>query len=373
MSILTASLLVTHADAVKSTRRGFMAFHYASPLTEEQLDWYSRFDLLVTHDPLPAAQVAELHRRGTRLLLYEWSVAFYPSISGSWHRSLPSSALLNERPLRGHLGAADADAHYYDPLSPEHVEGRAAALEAKLRGIGYDGLFLDTTTAQSVHPEALAEFERRHPGSDYDVEFARFLARLRLRLKDGVIATNQGYRAAAEWLPHADVDVTESLVTRPVDGRWEMRPWYRPTDQWNSISFLMERLIVPAQRRFPTVRFVHLNYVDELEPEAITWVLAIARLYDAEAFVADPDLAGGGSGESYFEDFGAPAARVEVVGGKAAYRLFERGIVFANFGTEPLEIPNGPRSTYEDVVTGERSSAARIVVAAGRAGMLRRR
>ncbi|HJQ36516.1 MAG TPA: hypothetical protein VKB93_05215, partial [Thermoanaerobaculia bacterium] len=66
-----------------------IAFHYATPLTPRELAWYSRFEVLVTHDPLPRAQVDALHARGTRLLLYEWAVAFYVSRATAFDRALP--------------------------------------------------------------------------------------------------------------------------------------------------------------------------------------------------------------------------------------------------------------------------------------------
>ncbi|HEX9984855.1 MAG TPA: hypothetical protein VGF69_16460 [Thermoanaerobaculia bacterium] len=359
--------------APAAERRGVMAFDYRRSLTPAELAWYGQFDLLVTHDPLPRAHVDALHARGTRLLLYEWSVAFYPSIAGTWHRALPRSALLNARPLRGHAGSLDADAYYYDPVSPQHVRERAPVLAAKLRAAGYDGLFFDTTSSESVHPEALAEFTARHPDVTYDVAFARFLRALRRELKEGVIVTNQGYRAAAHILPFVDYDVSESLITRPVKGRYVLRPWYDPGDEWNSISFLMRKLIAPVQREYPRVRFVHLNYLETLDQAAIARIVAIARIYGAEAFVAQPSISGGTLGDAYFADLGAPRPRVESTAKRTAYRFFARGLAAANFGTVPLSIPNEARATYENVATRETTRARRIVVAPGTAVLFRRR
>ena len=371
--LMTAAVLFADDVDAAAAQRGAMAFHYAQPLSAAELEWYGRFDLLVTHDPLPRAQVDALHARGTRLLLYEWSVAFYPSITGAWQRALPPSALLNARPLRGHLGAGDADAFYYDPASRQHERERADVLSAKLRAIGYDGVFFDTTTSASVHPEALAEYARRHPSVTYDTAFARFLRALRRELKDGVIATNQGYRAAAHVLPFVDVDITESLITRPVNGHYVLRPWYDPRDEWNSISYLMRNLLAPVQRDYPRVRFVHLNYADQLEQRTVAQIVAIARLYDAEAFVATAAITGGTRGDAYFADLGAARARIESTAKRTAYRFFARGLVAANFGSAPLSIPNDARATYENFVTGERTRSRRIVVAPGDVALFRRR
>lgn len=338
--LMFALILAPTADAAS---RGAIAFHYASPLTERQLEWYGNFDVLVTHDPLPVEQVDALHRRGTKVALYEWSVAFYSSIATPWQKRIPPSALLNREPLRGHVGASDADAFYYDPASREHERDRARMLVRRLRSGRYDGVFFDTTTEASVHPAALAEYKRRHPDIPYDAAFARFLRSLRRELgKDGVIVTNQGYRAAEHYLPYADYEVTESLITRPRDGRFEMRPWNDPADPWNSTAFLMHRLIAPVQKQYPRVRFAHLNYLDALDPRRVAEIVAIAKLFDAEAFVALPSIIPDAHADVYFTDLGALRSRGE------EHRIYAKGIV-----------ARGPRrvrasGTYEDVVTGEK-------------------
>lgn len=254
-----------------------VAFHYGPALTRPQLDWFARFEVLVTHDPLPQEQVAELHRRGTKLALYEWSVAYY----ATRNLRLP---VLHEKPLRGHAGAPDLDAFYYDPTV---AAPRVRALAARLRKAGYDGVFFDTTTAQSVHPDALAAYDRRYPDVPYDVAFARFLRALRGEVE--LIITNQGYRAAEHYLPYVDFDVTESLFV--MNGR--MRPWAE-------LDALMRHWILPAAARYPHVRFVHLNYVEVADDASIVPVIAIAKMYGHSAFVALPDVTKTAIHEAYF-------------------------------------------------------------------------
>jgi hypothetical protein len=265
--VLLAFALSLSAHAYAAQRRGSVAFDYGGAMSAAQLAWCGRFDFVVTHDPLPPAQVRALHQRGTRLVLYEWAVAFYASLAkpGSWEASLLTRkrGLLNDRPLRGGSGAADADAYYYDPATREHAIERPTAIAARLRAIGYDGVFLDTTTAESVHLAALATYQQRH-AERYDAAFAEFLRNLRRELdsdKRGVIITNQGYRAADDVLPFVDADVSESLIT--LHGKF--RPWNDSNDRWNSIDYLMRHLIAPMQKRYPRVRFVHLNYVTTAE------------------------------------------------------------------------------------------------------------
>ncbi len=333
MAFVSAAVLVS-LSASADVRRGGIAFHYATPLTARELDWFGRFEVLVTHDPLPRAQVDALRRRGTKLVLYEWAVAFYTSRATTWDKSLPPSALLNRKPLRGHLGANDSDAFYFDPGSREHQQGRAEQLARRLRAIGYDGAFLDTTTSASVHPAALTEYRRRHPDLDYDRAFARFLKSL--RAAGMMIVTNQGYRRADDVLPHVDWDVTESLITYPQEGSFTLRPWNAPGDLWNSTAFLFRKLISPAQRRYPRVRFAHINYLTKADPKTIEQIIAIARLYDHDAFLAMADLSKVIETDLYFFDLGRPKPRVETARG--AYRDFENGFVAYNASAKPMKV-----------------------------------
>lgn len=345
LRLVTVALLVSVSLGAEE-RRGGIAFHYATPLSPRELEWYSRFDVLVTHDPLPRAQVDALHARGTRLALYEWSVAYYHSLRTLWHTRLPRAIFLNERPLRGHLGAADSDAYYYDPATREHQRGRAEMLARRLRALGYDGVFLDTTTSHSVHPEALAEYKLRHPELPYDEAFAGFLQNLR---REGVrlIVSNQGYREADHVLPHVDWDVTESLITFPREGKFVLRPWDDRRDPWNSTAYLMRNLLGPIRRKFPDVRYAHINYVDEAEPARLAAIVAISLLFDAQPVIAKQDVATTIESELLLLDLGEPKSTLT-----GSHRFFERGFVAYNASAKTLRVPNDDE--YEDVVTGKR-------------------
>ena len=344
--------------------RGGIAFHYATPLSPAELEWYGRFEVLVTHDPLPRAQVDALHARGTKVVLYEWAVAYYASLATPGHRTAP---VLNRTPLRGHAGAADADAFYYDPAAREHA-GRVEAIAKRLQAIGYDGVFLDTMTAESVHPAAITEYRRRHPDLSYDEAFADFLKGLAKAVE--VVVTNQGYRAAKHVLPHVDWDVSESLITYPRNGRFVMRPWNDSGDRWNSIATIMKELIEPVRDAYPKVRFAHINYVETEERQAVADLVAISRLYDAGAVAARPDLARMIESDLLLLDLGKPRARVERVGG--AYRFFAEGFIGYNGGSQPMRVPNREGWRYTDAVTGGGVSGKTLVLPPGRSIILRR-
>jgi hypothetical protein len=351
-----ALMFACSAKEVPQQRRGPFAFHYGSSLTKESLLWYSQFDLLVTHDPLPRDQVAELHAAGTRLLLYEWAVAFYESRATDWQRSLLSARnedLLNQAPLTGASGSPTSGAWYFDPASPRHEFGRAIEIVRRIEENGYDGVFFDTTTIENVHPEARKEYERRHPHTPYDLAFSRFLLQLREKLPKGVIFTNQGYRSAGYYLPYADWDLTESLVTSPRDGSYQVRPWNDPADPWNSIHFLMRKVIEPAAAQYPNVHFGHLNYISAPSPETIRLAVAVAKLCGGEGYVAAPST----SEEIdpvYFQNLGRPISTlVDRPDGMSSYRFFEHGLIAITAAAEKISIDNPARKGLRNRFTGE--------------------
>jgi hypothetical protein len=330
---IAAAALLLAAEVMASSpevalRRGPFAFQYAPRLTDAQLEWYGRFDVLVTHDPLPAEQVRTLHEAGTKLLFYEWSVAFYESRATSWQKSLLAGAkrgLLHDRALRGGVGSPTSPAWYFDPAAEGHLLQRTSDLVAKLEATGYDGIFFDTTRFESVHPDARAAFERRHPGSSYDAAFAQLLAGLRQH--GALVFTNQGYRDPGELLPHTDWDLTESLITRPRSDGVDVRTWSSASDPWNSIHFVLRTMLEPLQREHPRVRFAHLNYIDAPAPEAVRLAVAVAQLFDGEAFTAARAL-DHECDEIYFRDPGtALGDRFDWEEERGAHRFFTNGLI----------------------------------------------
>jgi hypothetical protein len=107
----------------------------------------------------------------------------------------------------------------------------------------------------------------------------------------------------------------------------------------------MEKLVVPASRRFPGVKFVHLGYAagpEERTRRAIAYNYAAAKLWDhgaylvAESPLAEQDMA-------YFSDLGRPltATYAQDPGQGVAWREFEGGVVALNTGSRTTSILNG--------------------------------
>lgn len=379
-ALLLVALLAHHAGgqargrvravSITNTPRGAVAFHYAPRLTAEALAWYSRFEVLVTHDPLPREQVAQLHAAGTKVLFYEWTVAFYESRATAWQRSLFNDKrnLLNATPLTGGAGSATAGAWYFDPMSPEHELGRAEELVARLRETGYDGVFFDTTTVGSVHPDARAEYEIRHPDVPYDAAFARFLSQLRSRMPSGLIFTNQGYRSAEHYLPHADWDLTESLMTGPGDGSYQLRSWNDPARPWSSSYFVIRTMIEPLAAKYPHVSFAHLNYASGSGSETVQVVVATAQLFASEAYVAASSV-NQEADPIYFRSPGKPVSpRQEAAGGQAAWRFFDKGLIVVTAAAHELSIKLLPGRHLRNHVTGELHCGGAITIPAAPGG-----
>lgn len=368
-ALMLAPGLASHATPPAfhhSANRAPFAFHYEPTLTEEALAWYSHFDVLVTHDPLPRHQVDQLHAAGTKVLLYEWAVAFYESRATPWQRSLSGhyGSLLNEAPLTGGVGSQTSAAWYFDPASSQHEFERAADIASRIEETGYDGVFFDTTTVESVHPEARAEYERRHPGVPYDRAYSRFLRQLRSTMPRAIVFTNQGYRSAPDYLPHADWDLSESLIIWPDSGSQPIRPWNDFVDPWNSISVAMHRTIAPIAARYPNVRFGHLNYLAAANTEAIRMVVAAAQLFGGDGYVAAPAVRDE-IDPIYFRRPGKPiSARLDHPRGVAAWRFFENGLIVISSASEDIQIPNRYGKPLRDHFTQEQTGADIITIPA---------
>ena len=367
---VTAMSFAASMPSEAASRRGPFAFHYGADLSDAQIAWYSQFDLLVTHDPLPPVQVRRLRAAGTRLILYEWAVAFYETRANRWQRGLMATrkALLNGQALRGGVGSESAGAWYFDPATREHEWGRAADLARRVKSSGYQGVFLDTTTVESVHPEARKEFARRHPDASYDEAYSRFLIELRREMPGGVIFTNQGYRSAEHYLPYVDWDLTESLLTRPHAQGHELRPWNDPADPWNSIHFVMRTVVAPLTARYPRVRFGQLNYADGHDSQAIRLIVAAAQLFGTEGYVAGPSVVAEADPIYFREPGRALSPIVEADDGRVTCRFFENGVIAISASARPTAIENRGGKPLRNRDTGELVCGGTIVIPPGGAG-----
>lgn len=315
------------------------AFHYSADFNPREVEWYSRFRLLVTGGILSPSVTAKLLAAGCRLVAYEWSSAFYPhdpvSAPLEWQRQVlakGSDWLLSTVPSGGGAAEPGRTAYWYDFASPDLCRSRAQSVASRIIQNGYAGAFLDTLGFEQLPPLMQDQFRNRHPGLDYNQSQSNFLAELRAALGPSrIIFSNQGYRAPAAFLPYADYDLSESVFTVVIGNRTVYRPWNDHSKPWESIRTPMENLIMPAARAFPHVRFVHLNYAGgdaaDLERAALYSYVA-ATLWNQDNYVVSTAAI---SEEylAYFTDLGNPVtdSYVEDIENDLVWRDYENATV----------------------------------------------
>jgi hypothetical protein len=330
-------------------RNAGVAFHYQSHFAPRQLEWYTRFEILVTGCILSAQQTAAL-KRGPKLVAYEWSSGYYLGDAVSapleWQRKVESQGqrwLLTSRPMTGASAENGRLAQWYDFGSDELINQRAAYLADRMVRAGYEGYFFDTVGDQCLPPEVQAAFQQRHPGMNYNQRQGLFLKALRSLLPSGkLIFLNQGYRHAEHLLPHADLDLSESYFTFVNNGGTGFRPWHDPARPWESVKTPMENLIAPVLRKFPRVRMVHANYASGPTRDvsrARRYSFACARLFGQEAYTIVPGAPLAEEDDLYGSALGrAIGPYVEDPGQSVAWREFERGVVAVNGSSRPARI-----------------------------------
>ena len=246
-------------SAASGARRPPASFHYAAHFTREEIKWYSRFELLVTGGILAPAVTTDLLQAGARLVAYEWSSAFYPndpvSASLRWQvRVLQNGRrwVLNQEPAGGGAAEAGRGAYWYDFADPDLQAARAKHIAEAVSENGYSGVFLDTLGFEQLPPAMQGEFLLRHPALDYNQCQGRFLVKLRQALGDSrIIFSNQGYRAAADFLPQVDYDLSESAFSVPNGQHTRLRLWHDAANLWDGIRTPMDALVIPALARIP--------------------------------------------------------------------------------------------------------------------------
>lgn len=323
--------------AAGSPPRGGVAFHYAAVFDQRALAWYTRFDVLVVGAVLAQDQTRRLRAAGpSRLIAYEWSSGFYAGDAVSspldWQERVAKGRwALNERPVTGGAAEGGRGAYWYDYDNPELCRERALFLAGRIEAAGYDGIFLDTLGFEQLPASMRQAYARKYPSGDYNKAQGRFLAELRRLLPRKILFLNQGYRQADLFLPYADFDLTESYMTG-VDnqGGTRFRVWHDPKLPWEAVKTPIEQLILPPARRYPKVRFVHLNYAAGSAAtirQAALYSYACAKLFGHEGYLVAPAAFQWEESDCYFQRLGQPLEPAYREAGGRVTRRFEGGTV----------------------------------------------
>jgi hypothetical protein len=370
-SLVLAGLLVLALDpAAADSGKGRFAFWYSPVLTEEELSWLERFEIVVPGEILPLDQIARLKAAGSQLFFYSWSTGMYvdnPSAlpAGSWEAKVwerRKQWLLNpNKAAEGPDGQWRS--YYYDPGAKDFRRAWTNSLTATRKAAEYDGVFFDLVGSLYVPDNFVKVFKQRHPGASFDKSLAE--AFRMLRTNGTKVFTNQGYRTAAAYLPASTHDLTESIMTSFVWGEpvnvfvageglvRALETFYRP---WDEVQWIVDDIQAQVARYNPAVTICHLNYVNArfeatgqtttvggqevpvfartVDRAAIFYGYALAKLWGHESY-SPGDSVALSRDEVYFTRLGKPLGASWEQRGEVVLRYYENGIVAVGAGTDP--------------------------------------
>jgi len=347
--------------------KGAFAFLYTQSLTDEELAWLERFDVVVPGAVLPAEQVARLRGGGSKLFFYEWATGLYADdpdrlAARSWEATVFSKPRWLLNPDQPEAGPdQQGRAYYYDPDAGDFQEAQIARLDRIRRRSAYDGVFFDLVGSLYVPRSPLQVFRARHPRKSYDRALADLFRGLRAR--GSLVFTNQGYRTPQYSLPISHYDLTESLMTSYVGGQTvrifvegeglveRQETFYRPwaaSRPWEEIRSIVGEIQAQVDRYNPAVKILHLNYVNpayratdatevvdgtvhrvyrkEIDRAAIYYGFAAAKLWGHEGYAAGNTVALS-QDPVYFTELGKPLGSSYEERDGAVVRYYENGVV----------------------------------------------
>ena len=362
---LSAILFFAVAYAEAGTKRGSFAFHYAWSYSDEELAWFQRFDIVVPAAILPQSQIDRLHQAGSRLFFYTWATGLYIANPrsldpNSWESLVYKNRktwLLNpSRPDPGPDGLNHA--YYYDPYPSTFQKALVADLNADRINSGYDGVFFDLVGSPSVPSNLLKTYNSRHPKIPYDRSLANIFDQV--RRTGALVFTNQGYRTAEYYLPVADYDLTESLITSYAWGQsvtlyvkgeglvQKEETFYR---SWSDLKWIIGDIETTVARYNPAVKILHLNYTNPLyqptgasvfvdgvaypvyreviDKPAIHYGYVAAKLWGHDSYSSGPTF-NFSQDEIYFTDLGEPLGKSYEERSGVALRYYEKGVAVLN-------------------------------------------
>jgi hypothetical protein len=363
-----------------------IAFDY-HPLTADDIDYLSRFDIIVTHNLEEKGIVKRLKNRSGKLFFYEWLPAlYYTGNPASWERLVyknkekwtldPKDSAPN--PMGDKLHCKD---YFYDMADDELIEQRVNYLVHQAKSHGYDGVFFDWGSGwyslqENGYTFLTDEFARRHPKIRYNDRVNMFLGKL--REKGLLVILNGGFRSEnAELDRNADVDIVESMFTSDQCGTssWidegkegvqkACETWFNTLEK--SLD-LAERLPKKAASANQNIRFIFLNYAfpyhrlasnrkttdilyeKTADRQAIYYSLALSYLGNTSGFTNGTDVSLlHVKDEVYFNSVGSATTALLRPNKSSALRYFSYGFVVAAEKEKRLEIalPPGVKSVLD--------------------------
>lgn len=384
------------------TKKGAFAFEYNTKFAIDDAGWFSRFEIFVPGSILPEDIIQQYKKNGTRLLFYEWAVAFYEieAKKDRWYKNVlnhhPEWLLNKGKPVL--IGKNKIPAWYYNMGNKELQASRAQHLLQKLQSSEYDGIFMDClgTFDYKEIPEHLVkidqEFKSRHGNLVYAKALGEFLNLLKNLMGSKILFTNQGYRNAGYYLKNTDVDLTESYITthagsKAIDHKGtkvpltNFHPWYDETQLWSSSKFIIDHFTVKNLKDLQNKpEIFHLNYCYPVfnketnsfitDREAIYYSYCTAKLFGHAAYVQHQQIPGEPNSklnhdDLYFIDLGKiVSVNLEIEGGLVGFAEYENAYILLNGTGYPYWFSINHEKLVFDIYNKVRIAAKNIYVPA---------
>ena len=356
-----------------------VAFQYFKP-SQDEIDFLSRFNVVVTDRFLDAGAVKLLKSKKVKLVHYEWLPAsYYCSDHTGWEEMVYQNrnywtldpAESDPNPLGDRYGCLDL---FYDMADDDMLSARIDHIVAEIQTHQYDGVFFDWGSGWYAFQEhnyqfLMKEFQKRHPGIDYNEKANVFLGKLKENKL--LIMVNGGFRSDGSKMDtHADFDVVESMFTTtdckrsyelytPMEGlRKSCETTFNTTEASVNLASSL-----PAKARSVNhgIRFVFLNYaypyfkdtgkkvrIDSQEfrvyskaadRQAIYYDLACSYLGGSSGFVSGPEVSLDSVMDNiYFSPIGKAEGEVKKIRSEAYLRYFSQGLVVISQDDTTLEV-----------------------------------
>lgn len=368
-----------------------IAFSYHD-LSEEDIDFLSRFDVIVTHKFVDGKTLKKLKSGNAKLLSYEWLPAMYfCGDTQGWGKMVYQNRIFwtldpddsGPNPMGEKFGCIDL---FYDMANEELLKARVDHLVNAIQSHGYDGIFFDWGSGWDAFIEykydfLTDEFRKRHPDLDYNDKVRVFMKKIKEH--DLLIMLNGGFRSRGAGLNmHADYDTVESMFTTTDCGNSyheiyiESEGLQKVCDTWfndaeRAVS-LSKQLPDRARAAKADIPLLFLNYafpfyeftggVVEIDSkkydvrkrtedrQAIFYAMACSYMGNSPGFTNGDDVSLEYVKDNiYFESLGPPQTDIKKLRDGVYARFFSRGLAIISNEDIALELalPGEKKRLYD--------------------------
>jgi hypothetical protein len=368
-----------------------IAFSYYD-LSEEDIDFLSHFDVIVTHKFADRNTLKQLKASDAKILYYEWLPGmYYCGDNENWGKMVYQNRVFwtldpldsGPNPMGEKLGCIDL---FYDMANEDMMNARVDHLVHAVQSHRYDGIFFDWGSGWNAFIEykydfLTGEFIQRHPDLDYNDTIKEFMKKLK---EHGLlIMLNGGFRSdQAELNGYADYDIVESMFTTTdcnnnyyeiyIESEGTQKvcdTWFNDVDR--AVSLAMQ---LPARARAANVDIplLFLNYAfpfyqdtgevvetdkktykvrkKTVDRQALYYALACSYIGNSPGFTNGDDVSlNHVKDHIYFESLGQPETDITKLRDGVYARFFSEGLVIVSNKdiSLVLTLPDGRERIYD--------------------------